>query len=231
MARPVAGLFFCPLGLRSGKLIVFRNALMNRLSRHLLLLLANAALLGLGAVALTYPQMWERVSVASAWICTAFMGAALLMGPLRRAAGQRAPHNIYLRRDFGIWAALQGFLHFYAATVVSMNQTYLQTYVHVDLPPLSLETRDQMFSWGSSLGFAASLVLLLLFILSSDWSLRWLSAQRWKKLQKGAHLALWLTVLHGLVFQLLEARYAAFALLASITLLIFGLQYRGRRRA
>jgi len=204
---------------------------MNRSRRNLLLGgLSAAGLLG-GALWLPYADSWERISVASAWLCMVLLCSALLIGPLRRYAGKTASLNIYFRRDLAFWSALQAFLHFYAGTVVSMDQSYVQAFVHVDLAPWSLGMRDQMFGWGASLGMIVALVYLLLLSISSDRAMRLLRPARWKKLQKSAHLVLWLTVLHGFAFQLLEARYVPLALLLAMTIVVLALQYRGRRRA
>jgi DMSO/TMAO reductase YedYZ heme-binding membrane subunit len=204
---------------------------LSRVQRHLVLFAANAAALVAAAGLLPYATLWTRISVASAWLCMLLLCAALLIGPLRRAQGEPAPANIYLRRDLGIWAALQGFLHTYAGTAVSMNQLYMDAYLRIDTPPLSAALRDEIFLWSGIAAFIVSLLFLLLFLISSDRVLRWMRVERWKKVQRTAHLVLWLTVLHGLTFQLLEGRYLAFVLLAIITLVVFWLQYRGRRSA
>jgi DMSO/TMAO reductase YedYZ heme-binding membrane subunit len=204
---------------------------MNRSGRNLLLGGLNAGGLLGGALWLSYADSWERISVASAWLCMVLLCSALLIGPLRRYTGKTAPLNIYLRRDLAFWSALQAFLHFYAGTVVSMDQSYVQAFVHVDLAPWSLGMRDQMFTWGASLGMAVAVVYLLLLIISSDRAMRRIRPERWKKLQKSAHLVLWLTVLHGFAFQLLEARYVPLALLFGMTVFVLVMQYQGRRRA
>ena len=204
---------------------------MSRSRRHLILFGLNGLALFAGLLVLPYSDASERISVASAWICMGLLTAALLIGPLRRARGEAAPANIYLRRDLAVWSALQGFVHFYAGSVVSMNQVYIQAFVHTELPPWSVEVRDQMFSWGASLGFLAGLIYLVLLVISSDRAIRLFNPGRWKKVQKSAHLLLWLTVIHGLVFQLLEARYVPLVLLLLVTVGIFILQYRGRRKA
>ncbi|MGI9289801.1 MAG: hypothetical protein ACR2QG_00830 [Gammaproteobacteria bacterium] len=203
---------------------------MSRAQINLSLFFANLFGLLLSAYLLPYGALWERLSVGSAWICTVMLSAALIIGPLRRAAGRPAPDNIYLRRDLGICSALQGFLHVYAGSVVSMNQTYIQAFVESDLAPWSAIARDELFFWGAMLGFIVSLVYLLLFAISSDRAIRFMGMQRWKKTQKSAHLILWLTVLHGIAFQLLESRYLPLWILAALTLIVFVLQYRGRRR-
>jgi DMSO/TMAO reductase YedYZ heme-binding membrane subunit len=204
---------------------------MSRSGRNFLLFGLNALALLAGASWLPYADIWERLSVGSAWLCMLLLCGALLIGPLRRSAGKPAPANIYLRRDVAVWSALQAFVHFYAGNVVSMNQVFMQSFVRIELAPWSVGVRDQMFSWGASLGLAVGVLYVLLLLLSSDRALRLLRPERWKKLQKSAHLVLWLTVLHGFAFQLLEARYVPLALLTALTLGVFFLQYRGRRRA
>jgi len=201
-----------------------------RLQRNLLLLLINAFLLAASAAWLPYENSAERISVGSAWVCMLFLCGALLIGPSRRAAGQSAPANIYVRREFGVWAAIQGFVHFYYGSVVSMNQTYIQAFVRSDTPPLAASVRDALFNWGGMAGFIASLIFLLLLLLSSDRALRWVGADRWKKLQKSARVAFWLTVLHGFAFQALEGRYLPMALLVLVMLLVFWRRLGGRER-
>lgn len=202
---------------------------MTRAVRHLLFLAVNVLALGFCALVLPYADVWERISVGSAWLCMLLLCSALLIGPVRRAANRPAPANIHLRRDLGAWAALQAFVHFYAGNVVAMNQTYIQAFVRVDATPLSFELRDVLFSWGASGGLIVAIIFLVLLAISSDRALRWLGVGRWKKIQKSAHAVLWLTVLHGFAFQLLEARYGPLVLLALVTLAVFALQWRGRR--
>ena len=135
------------------------------------------------------------------------MAVALLLGPaLVRRSGVR-PVNHYLRRDFGVWAALAGLIHFFAATDVSMSQEYLAQYVRIETTGLSASLRESLFSWGSIAGFIAGLILLVLLLISNDWSLRKFGQKHWRRVQKSSFAALVLTVLHGLAFQLLESRW------------------------
>ena len=160
-----------------------------------------------------------------------FLTGALLIGPLRRAAGESAPANIYIRRDLGIWSALLAIVHFVAGNVVAMDQGYLDRFVRMADLPLGESIRHDVFVWGAITGTVSVLVFVFLWLISSDWVLRRLRVERWKKLQKGAHFALWITVFHGLLYQWLEQRYVPLLLLAALTLVIFVLQFRGRRRA
>jgi sulfoxide reductase heme-binding subunit YedZ len=160
----------------------------------------------------------------------AYMTVALIIGPLRRARGEVVPANIYIRRDLGIWAALLGFLHFYAGNVVAMNQVYIGTFVRGPLAPPIESLRNQLFSWGSILGLIIAIIFLVLLAISSDRALRWLKVSRWKKIQRSSHVALWLTVIHGVAFQLLEARFIPLVFLVVMAIAIFAVQLRGRRK-
>lgn len=203
---------------------------MIRIRNNLILLAANMLGLGLSAWLLPYAALWERLSVGSAWLCMVVLCSALLIGPLRRSAGQQAPANIYLRRDLAIWSALQGFFHVYAGSLVSMNQDYIQGFVNTDLAPWSAVVRDELFYWGAMLGFIVSLIYLMLLTVSSDRAMRKVGVDRWKKIQKSAHLVLWLTVIHAIAFQLLESRYVPLALILAVMSAVLVVQYRGRRQ-
>jgi len=179
----------------------------SRLKRNLVVLLAGSLLLLVGEFVLLYPTRWERLSVASAWLCMALLVAVLVIGPLQRRDGRPPALNIYLRRDLGCWAALLGWLHFVAGNVVAMNALYVGTFVRGVAAPPGPAIREILFSGGAILGLIVAVLFLLLLAISSDRAIRLLGLARWKKLQWSAHLVLWLTILHGIAYQVLEARY------------------------
>lgn len=202
---------------------------MNRLYRHLLFAgLAGPVLL---ILPLSSPQidLWEGLSIASAWLSMVALCAAMLIGPIRHAAAKPVPLNIYLRRDLGIWSAGLAFVHFYAGTVVSMDPVYIQVFVsNAELAP-GPEVRDQLFVWGSIAGTVVAILFLLLLAISSDRAIRWLGPVRWKKVQRCIHPVLWLTVLHGIAFQILEARFVPLVLLVGLALLVYFYRFKSRR--
>ena len=202
-----------------------------RVLRHTYLALVTAAVLFVAANLLAYPTGWERVSVASAWLCMALMVSAVVIGPLRRLDNRPSPLNMYRRRDLGIWAALNGLVHFVAGNFVAMNDVYVSRFVreaeHLPAAPL----REFLFSGSSILGLAIAALFLLLLALSSDFALHRIGAQRWKFLQKSALVAFWLSVLHGVAFQVLESRYMPMFMLVALALFLVGFRVRARSRA
>ena len=204
---------------------------MTRIRRHLGLLVASLVALTVGAWLAPYVTAWERVSVVSAWLCLGFLASALLIGPLQRIRGDDPPLNIYLRRDIGIWAALQGLLHFYAGNVVAMNSVYVAAFVRTPTPELPVTIRDPLFSFGATAGLVIAIIFLLLLAISSDRALRWLGPKKWKWLQRSAHASLWLTVTHGIAYQLLEARMLPLLATVLLSIWVIATQIRARRAA
>lgn len=200
----------------------------NRLRRHLYLALVTTWLL-VAALYLPYASLWERISVASAWICMAFLCGALLIGPVYRMEGRTPQLNIYLRRDLGIWGAVTGLLHFVAGNVVAMNQLYIGSFVRGATYPPDVAVREPLFSGGAILGLLIAIIFLVLLAISSDWALRGLGAKRWKRLQRSASIAMWLTVAHGIAFQILEARYFPLLILVLMSVALFAVRLRARR--
>jgi sulfoxide reductase heme-binding subunit YedZ len=150
----------------------------------------------------------DKISLASAYLCLAFMTAALSIGPWRAVRAIAITKNIYLRRDIGVWASLTGLVHLFVATELSMSQQYMKRFVNISTAALSDAMRADLFSWGSIIGFLVGVFVLILLVLSNDRILRIIGPKWWKRLQRLAYPAFALTVLHGFAFQALEARPA-----------------------
>ena len=70
----------------------------------------------------------------------------------------------------------------------------------------------------------------MLLTLSNQWSLARLGPARWKRLQGAAVVALFLTIAHGVVFQVIEGRTGLWlAALVVVSAAILGLRGRARR--
>ncbi|MEW5963774.1 MAG: hypothetical protein AB1749_09445 [Pseudomonadota bacterium] len=203
---------------------------MRRLSHHTLL--AGLTLLGT-AVAVSAEaggSARESASLASAYLCLVLLSAALSIGPVRALSSGRPTLNSHLRRDIGIWAGLNGLAHVWLGTLVSMNAGYVTAFVKTAAAPPSAGVRNWLFSVGAVAGYIVGVLLLLLLALSSDRALRRLGAPRWKRLQRASYLALALTGLHGLAFQVLETRGASLiVLLAALPLGVLALHIAARR--
>lgn len=158
----------------------------------------------------------------------ALLAVALSIGPIRQLEHRTYRINIYKRRDLGIWSALHGLFHFVAGNFVAMNPVYVGAFVRGATASPSTSVREQLFSGGSIAGLLVALLFLLLLAISSDRALRFLGTKKWKFLQRSSHAVLWLTVLHGIAFQVLEARFLPMLILSGIAAVLLGFQLRAR---
>lgn len=156
--------------------------------------------------AITNEAIIDQLSIATAYICLLLITVALSIGPLRVLRLGMVSINIYLRRDVGIWAAVAGLAHCVIATKLAMTSEYTNTYVDVSTGSLSENARAELFLWGSVAAFVIAVLLLILLSVSNQRAMKLLGVRWWKRLQRLAYLALVLTILHGLAFQLIESR-------------------------
>ena len=199
-----------------------------RLKNHLVLLALTAISLGVAAISGPDGGAADRLSIVSAYVCLALLGVALLIGPLNVLRKGRLASNIYVRRDTGIWAALNGLLHFYLANVLSMNYEYLALFVDSAALPPSAAIRNSLYSLGTIFGYIIALLFIILLLLSSDWMLRKLGLKWWKRIQRVSYVGFALTCLHAFAFQVLETRALVWVVfvLAITALIVIG-QYMG----
>lgn len=203
-----------------------------RIRHHLLLLCLGVVIYTLAALLVPDETVRDHLSIATAWLCLILFAGVLVLGPLRQRQGGMRPVNHYWRRDMGIWVALTAGVHFVVATEVSMSQSYLATFVNSSAGGIGIDWRNRLFSWGSIGGTVAGILLLVPFVISSDRALRALGAKRWRRVQWLAYPAFLLTAMHGLAFQLLEARVAVLVaglVLLSLSVVIVRLIWRRSR--
>jgi DMSO/TMAO reductase YedYZ heme-binding membrane subunit len=203
---------------------------MVRVLRHGLLLTLSAAATLLAWYGGDVATARDRASLLTAWLCFAFLLAALSIGPRHAMRTGRPLLNNLVRRDLGIWAALTGLAHLGFATAVVMTPAYFRNYItgpdDAPLPGLA--------GWAGTASILAGYVIgclfLLLLALSSDRALRRLGPVRWKRWQRSAYVAFGLSVAHGVVFQFIEQRTGAWlAALLVGTVAVLGLQRLGQR--
>jgi sulfoxide reductase heme-binding subunit YedZ len=204
----------------------------SRFKRHGLLGLACVLILGSAAATVTSEGLIDRLSITTAWLCAVLLGIVLLIGPFESVRSGRRPVNHLLRRDLGIWTALIGLAHLYLGMEASMTPAYLMQFVENGRSALSFETRDALFFWGTILGFIVGLMFLMLLALSSDTAIRILGLSWWKRLQRTAWFSFVLTALHGLAFQTLESRPAAWiTILVLLSSGVIATRLAARRRS
>ena len=196
-----------------------------RLYNHSVLIAFTAVSFGIAAISGPGAAAADRLSIVSAYLCLLLLGAALLVGPSHAIRKCKPLTNSYIRRDIGIWAALNGLLHFYLANILAMNYEYLGIYVESAPAPPSPELRSELYSWGTILGYVIAVLFIILLVLSSDWMLRIVGLKWWKRIQRASYLGFLFTCMHAFVFQILESREAFWVVVVLlVTLLVIFVQ-------
>ena len=155
------------------------------------------------------------LTIAFGYNALGLVAVTLLLGPLKlwrqRQHGRavRNPVNIYLRRDLGIWAGITGGLHvWYGLKVYFPNQPLFFFLRPTTDGTYTLQTN--LFGLSNWAGAVATLLLVLLVMLSFDLLLRRLGGKRWKNLQRLNYFLFGLIVLHTFGYHSVVNRESVF---------------------
>ena len=203
---------------------------MPRYQRVLLLSLICGGAMGLAWFIGDPTTAVARTSLAMAWVCLLLFASVLSIGPVHAIRYGRPMLNDLGRRDLGIFAALAGLIHLWLGTSESMDMIYIGTFVRNPDLIWGAAAREALFARGAESGFIVGILVLFPLAISSNLALRKLGPRWWKRLQRVVYSAFALTLVHGLFFQLLEARHPVVVMV--LLLIGFGilfLQLAGRR--
>ena len=201
-----------------------------RLRYHLWILLG--ALAGGMCLALAYdrPDLRNRLSAGSAYVALTCVALSLILGPLNLLRARPNPVSSDLRRDLGIWGGVVGLVHVGVGLTIHMHGKMLQYFLAAPESRGVLPIRIDVFGAANDLGLASAIVLLLLVLLSSDFSLRRLGTARWKFWQRMNYLGAIALVGHGLLYQFIEHRHLPFVLLLCVAIgITLAFQFAGVR--
>ena len=177
-----------------------------RVLRHVLLGLLGSAVTAL-VYRLTPPPDWHhRLSMGTAYAAMLLVVWSLVLGPwnvLRRLSN---PVSFDLRRDVSLWAGLLAVVHTGVGLTVHLRGR-MWMYFLKRLHPIKLQ--NTAFGAANYTGLVAALLFVMLLVISNDLSLRGLGPRRWKRWQRWAYAAAALSVVHGIIFQDVEARHTA----------------------
>lgn len=174
-------------------------------------------------------QVLFRLSMATGYTSVALIGWALLIGPWRVMRGRSAPVSTDLRRDVGIWGGLFGLAHVATGLFVHLGDPLKYFFFRDEARRVPV--RYDLFGFANWSGLAATLLLVLLLVISNDVSLRTLGSRRWKAWQRWTYWAGALVVVHGLAYQWIEKGNGGWVFVfVPLVAIVAALQLRGRRR-
>ena len=175
-------------------------------------------------------QVMFRLSMATGYASVALIAWALLIGPWRVRRGRAAPVSTDLRRDTGIWGGVFGLAHVITGLQVHMGGHFMKYFLYLD-DKHAVPVRYDLFGFSNWTGLFATVLLIMLLVISNDVSLRAMGSARWKAWQRWTYPAAVLIVAHTLGYYVTEKNHTRYLIaFVVVTVGVLGLQLDGRRR-
>lgn len=198
---------------------VQKNRWQRRVFRHHLpLFVFTAATISVLYATRPYRDVWMKASFSTAYPALLLIVATLAVGPINVLAKRRNPASIDLRRDIGIWAGLVSLLHSVVGQNVHLRGRPWLYYVYEHWSRHVLPLRHDLFGFSNYSGLTCSLLVLALLATSSDYALRKMGKQPWKKLQRWNYAAFVLLAVHAAGFETIEHQKMPFVVTTALAL-------------
>lgn len=141
-----------------------------------------------------------RFTTATGYVATGLLAVTLLIGPANLLMRKRNPISSYLRRDVGAWTAGVSLVHVIAGFQVHgpaapLGERIALYFFAPDGSPLT-----NGFGMGNWTGLAATIIVVGLLAISSDFALRKLKFRNWKWLQRSNYALFALVIAHSIYY-------------------------------
>jgi len=157
----------------------------------------------------------QRLASPTGDVALVLLAVTLLIGPVNLLLRRRNPVNSYLRRDVGTWTAIWSVVH----VVVGFQGHGGGVFGFVDYFVVDGRPLTNSFGMGNWTGLAATVLVVLLLVLSTDRYLRELKAARWKDVQRLTYALFGLVVLHAVYYGALRRMTSPFTRVLIVTVI------------
>ena len=158
----------------------------------------------------------QRMASPTGDVALVLLAITLLIGPANLLFHRRNPVNSYLRRDVGTWTAIWSVVH----VLVGFQGHGGGAFGFVDFFVADGRPLTNSFGMGNWTGLAATVIVVLLLVLSTDRYLRELKSRRWKGLQRLNYTLFGLVILHAIYYGALRRMTSPFTRLLIITVAV-----------
>jgi sulfoxide reductase heme-binding subunit YedZ len=155
-------------------------------------------------------------TVGTGYVALGLLAVTLLVGPANLLRRRRNPVSSYLRRDMGMWTAIVGVVHVVFGLQVHGRISEFLNYFFAPGGGPWLNS----FGLGNWTGLAATLIVVGLLALSSDFALRRLKAGPWKRLQRLNYALFALVIAHAFFYGALLRTTSPYALLLGVSVVV-----------
>jgi sulfoxide reductase heme-binding subunit YedZ len=207
----------------------------SRARRHGLIGCAAVAAFALLYAILNDGRVEFGISLSTGYVALALLAVTFALGPIYYLTTRRAPASTYLRRDVAIWGGLFSIAHVVFGLQVHLKGKMWAYFLFEDCGGCRIPIRYDAFGIANYTGAAAALIVLVLLAISNDLSIRKLGLERWSAIQHWGRACAVLTVIHSLIYEVLEKRTVP-ALIGvwstvAVVAVLFAWRWFERRRA
>lgn len=179
-----------------------KNGLKNRFKVHYLPMLVLSIIFCLIFYIFWIPTLpvVPFITYTSGYLGIFLLAVSLLLGPLNLILRRKNPISTYIRRDIGIFGGILGMVH--SVVGLLMHFTGKPWLYFLEEVGDGLIIRIGNFGLANYTGLFGALILILLLIISNDYSLGKLKAVKWKNLQRLTYLMFLLVIAHSIFYRL-----------------------------
>jgi sulfoxide reductase heme-binding subunit YedZ len=157
-----------------------------------------------------------RLASPTGDVALVLLALTLLIGPMNLLLRRRNPANNYLRRDLGTWTAIFSMVHVVVGFQGHSGGAFgFVDYFFADGKPLT-----DSFGLGNWTGLVATVLVVLLLVVSTDHYMREFKAPAWKSLQRLNYTLFALVVVHALFYGALRRMTSPFTLVLIVTVIL-----------
>ena len=177
------------------------KSILKRLKTHYLLMAALTAI-----STFVFYIFWkdreaiEFIADVTGYISIFLLVLSLVLGSINLLLKRKNPVSTYLRRDIGIFGGLLAVVHSVTGLFVHLRGKMWQYFLVETDHGYSINLEN--FGIANYSGAIAALLIMLLIIISNDYSLRKLKADRWKNLQRLSYLMFSLVLIHSILYSI-----------------------------
>ena len=157
-----------------------------------------------------YADFFYDLTYGCGYVAVILIAYSLLIGPYKLLSQKKNPVNINLRRDVGIWAGITGCIHVIAAIVMTTRGNILYLFLRPKPEGIGYNLLLSGGGLSNNIGLMATIILVILLVLSNDYFLIKLKGKHWKFLQRFNYGLAILAFIHTVLYQRLDNRSRTF---------------------
>ncbi len=170
----------------------------------------------------------QFITDVTGYVSIFLLALSLVLGSINLLLKRKNSVSTYLRRDIGIFGGVLAVVHSVTGLFVHLRGKMWKYFLVETDQGYSINLEN--FGIANYTGAIAALLIILLIIISNDYSLRKLKASRWKSMQRLSYLMFILVLIHSIFYSIvLDHKSYIFYLYIPVLLVVLIFQFIGMK--